>query len=95
MSNHIFGCDDCLDVCPFNLRADQTADAAFLPSATTLAPHLNDLAELSREEFADRFTQSPVRRAKWEGLRRNIAIAKDNEASRSRQVHAPLPSLTK
>ncbi len=95
MGNHIFGCDDCLDACPFNLRADQRADAAFVPSSTALAPRLDDLAELTQQEFADRFRNSPVKRAKWEGLRRNIAIARENEAPQSGQVHAPLPSLTK
>lgn len=79
MGNHIFGCDDCLDVCPFNLRAEPTADAAFEPSPTSLAPRLEDLSALDERSFADRFRLSPIRRATLSGLRRNVAIARDNE----------------
>jgi epoxyqueuosine reductase len=79
MGNHIFGCDDCLDVCPFNLRAEPTADSAFQPSPTSLAPRLEDLAKLDEVAFVDRFRQSPIRRARLSGLQRNVAIARENE----------------
>ncbi|HET7909440.1 MAG TPA: tRNA epoxyqueuosine(34) reductase QueG [Nitrospira sp.] len=79
MGNHIFGCDDCLDVCPFNLRAEPTAEPTFAPSPTSLAPRLEDLSRLDEGSFADRFRQSPIRRARLSGLQRNVAIARDNE----------------
>ena len=79
MGNHIFGCDDCLDVCPFNLRAEPTTDSAFQPLATTLAPRLEELAGLDEGTFVERFRQSPIRRATLSGLRRNVAIAQENE----------------
>jgi epoxyqueuosine reductase len=79
MGNRIFGCDDCLDVCPFNLRAEPTTDSAFQPLPTTLAPQLKELAGLDEETFTERFRQSPIRRAKLSGLRRNVAIAEENE----------------
>jgi epoxyqueuosine reductase len=79
MGNHIFGCDDCLDVCPFNLRAEPTADAAFQPMPTSLAPRLEELAELDEDAFVDRFRQSPIRRATLSGLHRNVAIAREND----------------
>jgi len=79
MGNRIFGCDDCLDVCPFNLRAEPTTDSAFQPSALALAPRLRELAELDEGTFAERFRHSPIRRATLPGLRRNIAIAQENE----------------
>lgn len=79
MGNRIFGCDDCLDVCPFNLRAEPTTDSAFQPSALTLAPRLRELAELDERTFAERFRHSPIRRATLPGLRRNVAIAQENE----------------
>ncbi|HET9606991.1 MAG TPA: tRNA epoxyqueuosine(34) reductase QueG [Nitrospira sp.] len=79
MGNHIFGCDDCLDVCPFNLRAEPTTDSAFQPLATTLAPRLEELAGLDQGTFVERFRQSPIRRATLSGLRRNVAIAQENE----------------
>jgi epoxyqueuosine reductase len=79
MGNHIFGCDDCLDVCPFNLRAEPTTEPAFQPDTTTLGPRLDDLAALDEETFAGLFRQSPIRRAKLSGLHRNVAIAREND----------------
>lgn len=79
MGNHIFGCDDCLDVCPFNLRAEATTDQAFLPSPGTLAPRLKDLTALDEHTFLQWFRESPVRRATLRGLRRNVEIAMQNE----------------
>jgi epoxyqueuosine reductase len=81
MGNHIFGCDDCLDVCPFNLRAEPTTEASFQPDATTLGPSLDNLAALDEETFAGLFGHSPIRRAKLAGLQRNVAIAQDNDKS--------------
>jgi epoxyqueuosine reductase len=78
MGNHIFGCDDCLDVCPFNLRAEPTSEQAFQPSPGALAPRLEELARLDEEAFRHRFGESPVRRAKLAGLRRNVEIARRN-----------------
>jgi epoxyqueuosine reductase len=79
MGNRIFGCDDCLDVCPFNLRAEPTTDPAFHASAHTLAPRLDELAGLDERTFAERFRYSPIRRATLRGLQRNVAIAQRNE----------------
>jgi epoxyqueuosine reductase len=78
MGNKIFGCDDCLDICPFNLRAESTHEATFQPSPVTLAPRLNELARLDEQTFTTLFQQSPIRRAKLHGFRRNIAIAQRN-----------------
>ena len=79
MGNHIFGCDDCLDVCPFNLRAEPTTEPAFQPDTTTLSPRLDDLAALDEKTFAGLFRESPIRRAKLSGLHRNVAIAREND----------------
>lgn len=79
MGAHIFGCDDCLDVCPFNLRAEPTKEPAFLPSPITAAPRLDELASLDEQSFAERFSESPIKRAKLQGLQRNVAIAKANQ----------------
>jgi epoxyqueuosine reductase len=76
--NHIFGCDDCLDICPFNVHAQSTKEPAFQPSSLTLNPHLNTLLTLTKESFRDHFQHSPIRRAKYEGFRRNITIAQNN-----------------
>ena len=78
MGNRIFGCDDCLDICPFNLRADATSEPAFTPTPLTLAPNLHDLAQISQESFSATFKESPLKRAKQSGLLRNVAIAQEN-----------------
>jgi epoxyqueuosine reductase len=78
MGNKIFGCDDCLDVCPFNLRAEPTQEHVFQPSRVALSPDLNELSRLDEPTFATVFQQSPIRRAKYQGLLRNVAIARRN-----------------
>ncbi|MGZ8365210.1 MAG: tRNA epoxyqueuosine(34) reductase QueG [Nitrospira sp.] len=78
MGNKIFGCDDCLDVCPFNLRAEPTQENTFQPSRWSLSPHLNELSQLDEQTFATVFHQSPIRRAKHQGLLRNVGIALRN-----------------
>ena len=78
MGNRIFGCDDCLDICPFNLRADATSEPAFTPTPLTLAPNLEALAQISEESFSSTFKESPLKRAKQTGLLRNVRIAQEN-----------------
>jgi epoxyqueuosine reductase len=78
MGNRIFGCDDCLDVCPFNLRADPTNEPAFAPTPLTLAPSLDRLAQIGQEQFSTTFKESPLKRAKRSGLLRNVGIAQEN-----------------
>jgi epoxyqueuosine reductase len=78
MGRHVFGCDICQDVCPWNRRAPATAAAEFQPQPQLLSPSLEWLATLSEEEFRRVFRGSPVRRAKRSGLRRNAVIAMGN-----------------
>lgn len=78
MGNKIFGCDDCLDICPFNLRAEPTQEPAFQPTSLTLTPHLDTLAQMSETAFLHEFRHSPIRRAKHAGLLRNVSIASRN-----------------
>lgn len=79
LGNKIFGCDDCLDVCPFNLRADPTREPAFQPTPLTLAPRLDTLAQMDESTFTTSFRQSSIRRAKHAGLLRNVAMAQRNQ----------------
>ena len=79
MDHYIFGCDDCLDVCPFNLRGAPTKEPAFLPTSITSAPRLNDLAALDEATFVETFRESPIRRTKLQGFQRNLAIARAND----------------
>lgn len=78
MGRHVFGCDICQDVCPWNRKAPRTAAAEFQPREGLVNPALEWLAEMSAEEFRERFRGSPIRRAKRSGLRRNAAIAMGN-----------------
>jgi epoxyqueuosine reductase len=83
MGNRIFGCDDCLDICPFNLQADTTNEPAFAPTPLTLAPNLQVLAQVSEEQFASDFKGSPLKRAKRSGLLRNVGIAQETHHRQS------------
>jgi len=83
MGRHVFGCDICQDVCPWNRKAPATNAAEFQPRAGLVNPALDWLAEMSAEEFRTAFRGSPVRRAKRSGLRRNTVIAMGNSRDRN------------
>jgi epoxyqueuosine reductase len=78
MGRHIFGCDICQDVCPWNRKAPVSSAAEFKPRPGLVNPALAWLAEISEEEFRHTFARSPIRRAKRSGLRRNAVIAMGN-----------------
>lgn len=74
LGSRVFGCDICQEVCPWNSRAPETTELAFRP-AYDPAPPLEELAALSPEQFRERFRETPVMRAKYEGLLRNVSAA--------------------
>ncbi len=78
MGTHIFGCDICQAVCPWNRRAPVSSESAFQPRAGFAAPELIPLLSLSEEEFREQFRGSPIRRAKRRGFLRNVAVALGN-----------------
>jgi len=78
MGHHVFGCDICQDVCPWNRKAPATNAAEFQPRTELVNPALEWLAEMHEEEFRRAFRGSAVRRAKRAGLRRNAVIAMGN-----------------
>jgi epoxyqueuosine reductase len=82
LGNRIFGCDICQEVCPWNQRfAHLAEDPAYRSSRGTDGPALLELMGLSEEEFANRFSGNPVKRAKRRGLLRNVAVALGNWGS--------------
>ena len=78
MGRHVFGCDICQDVCPWNRKAPATKATEFQARQGLVNPPLERLAEMNSEEFRETFRGSPVRRAKLSGLRRNAVIAMAN-----------------
>jgi epoxyqueuosine reductase len=81
MGRHVFGCDICQDVCPWNRKAPVTSAAEFQAREGLVNPALGWLAEMSEEEFQERFRASPIRRTKRSGLRRNAVIAMGNSGN--------------
>jgi len=75
---HVFGCDICQDVCPWNRRRRHRGGPAFAPRPGLVAPDLEELAGLDEAAFRERFRGSPLKRAKRRGLLRSVAIALGN-----------------
>lgn len=76
LQNWVAGCDICQDVCPWNQRFAQETDIeAFHPYPGNIAPSLADLAEITEEEWNQRFPASALRRIKPPMLRRNAQAA--------------------
>jgi epoxyqueuosine reductase len=79
MGNRIYGCDDCLSVCPWNRFADTARrNQAFLPRAELAAPALADLLALDDAGFRQVFSGSPIKRIGRGRMVRNAAIAAGN-----------------
>jgi epoxyqueuosine reductase len=86
---HVFGCDICQDVCPWNRRAPVTGDPAFEPRQ--FAPPLEELAAVTEDEFRSLYRGTPVTRARYSGFLRNVAVAMGNR--RLEKFRAPLRNL--
>jgi epoxyqueuosine reductase len=79
IGNRIYGCDDCLAVCPWNKFADTAArHRAYLPRAELAAPALGDLLDLDDAGFRQVFAGSPIKRIGRHRMVRNAAIAAGN-----------------
>ncbi|MCW5963934.1 MAG: tRNA epoxyqueuosine(34) reductase QueG [Bryobacterales bacterium] len=78
--NHVFGCDICQDVCPWNRRAPVTADVRFEPRIPP-APPLERLAAITEGEFRELFRSSPISRTRYTGFLRNVAVAMGNSGN--------------
>jgi epoxyqueuosine reductase len=84
MGHHIFGCDICQDVCPWNNKAGNappTSLPEFQPQEQLYHPELRWLAQMDEETYRRVFRGSPVKRTKYSGLKRNVAIAMGNSGN--------------
>lgn len=88
MGNRIYGCDDCLAVCPWNKFAAQTGEVAFHPRGALKTPLLSELMELDDAAFRKMFSGSPVKRIGRNRFLRNVLIAAGNSGAPS--LLAPL-----
>jgi epoxyqueuosine reductase len=78
MGRQVFGCDICQDVCPWNRKAPVSVDPELAAREELVNPTLDWLSSLNEQAFEKAFNGSPVRRAQYKGLVRNIAIAMGN-----------------
>jgi epoxyqueuosine reductase len=96
IGNRIYGCDECLAVCPWNKYAVPTNEAAFLPRPEFTAPMLAELATLGDAGFRKLFRKSPVKRIGRDRFLRNVLIALGNsghaELAPSARAHLDDPS---
>ncbi|MBT8473666.1 MAG: tRNA epoxyqueuosine(34) reductase QueG [Marinicaulis sp.] len=83
IGNRIYGCDDCLAVCPWNKFAKHTKEAAFHPREDLKGPLLRDLAMLTDETFRGFFSGSPIKRTGRDRFVRNVLIAVGNANDRA------------
>lgn len=83
LGNRIFGCDDCLDICPYNVQAAPTGEPAFQPTPMALAPDLERLNTLTEQDFSAAFKTSPITRSKHAGFLRNVRLAAKNSSART------------
>jgi epoxyqueuosine reductase len=85
IGHHVFGCDICQDVCPWNNKtgnAPATSAPEFQAQPELVHPDLQWLAGMTQEEFRETFRGSPIKRTKFSGLKRNVAVAMGNSGSR-------------
>ena len=78
IGDRIFGCDDCLDACPWNRFAQESREAAFSARRSTTEMSLREYLELSDAEFRALFRNSPIKRIKRRGFLRNVCVALGN-----------------
>lgn len=78
MGNRIYGCDDCLAVCPWNKFAEETREIKLRAREDLISPKLDELAELDDENFRALFSGSPIKRIGRDRFIRNVLIAIGN-----------------
>lgn len=82
LGNWMYGCDICQDVCPWNRIATETTESRLMARPELLNPDPEYWEELNLEEYRKRFKKSAVKRTKFEGITRNIAIVSKNRKNK-------------
>lgn len=83
--NWMFGCDICQEVCPWNRFSKPHAEPEFLPHEDLLKMTKRDWTEMTEEVFREVFRHSPVKRTKFQGLKRNIDFLTSREENREKE----------
>ncbi len=83
IGDRIFGCDDCLDACPWNRFAQISRETAFAACNSTTGMSLRDYLNLDDDEFRTLFRNSPIKRIKRRGFLRNVCVALGNVGNAS------------
>jgi epoxyqueuosine reductase len=78
IGDRIFGCDDCLEACPWNRFAQESRETAFSASRSTTGMSLREYLNLNDAEFRALFKNSPIKRIKRRGFLRNVCVALGN-----------------
>jgi epoxyqueuosine reductase len=94
LGNRIYGCDDCLAVCPWNKFARTAREAAFVPRAELTAPRLAELAALDDAAFRRRFAGTAIKRIGRDRFVRNVAYALGNSGAPAAALPALEPLLS-
>jgi len=81
MGNHIYGCDDCQAICPWNSKATIPDDDLLTPRGENILPELAILLALDEQGFRERFRKSPVKRTGRAAFLRNVCIAMGNSGN--------------
>lgn len=93
MGNRIYGCDDCLAVCPWNKFAETAHESAFWARAELKGPGLDELAALEDAAFRQVFSGSPIKRIGRDRFIRNVLIAIGNSGDRGLLEASVVPHL--
>jgi epoxyqueuosine reductase len=89
MGRQVFGCDICQDVCPWNRKSPISADPELAPREELVNPSLDWLSSLDEQQWERLFNGSPVRRAGFSAMKRNLAVAMGNTTGSGERSFLP------